>query len=71
MRMSRFWELTSILGSMIWFLLKYSVVLQRGAMIWLAQNDPAASIDLLQQRMRDKHIDIATTAKISGRIYKM
>ncbi len=41
---------------------KYSVVLQRGAMIWLAQNDPAASIDLLQQRMRDKHIDIANTA---------
>lgn len=41
---------------------EYSDVLQRGAMIWLAQNDPAKSIDLIQQRVQDEHIDIANTA---------
>ncbi|GAK56724.1 TPR repeat protein [Candidatus Vecturithrix granuli] len=41
---------------------EYSDVLQRGTMIWLAQNDPEKSRALIQQRMQDAHIDIANTA---------
>ena len=41
---------------------EYSDVLQRGVMIWLAQNDPDKSVELIQQRMHAEHIDIANTA---------